>query len=187
MSLKNKILTTATLALAVGAFSTFASAQTSDGTSENGTVQKQERREGRRFGKRGGSGEGMRGDKRGGGKFGMRGLRGLNLTDAQKEQVRNIMETNRTVNQSAREEFRTLRQAKRDGTLNATQQARLTALKEQMRQNAEATKTRIEAILTPEQRTQLEQQKEEMQKRRQERRQQRRENRQAPVTSTQEG
>lgn len=187
MSLKNKILTTAALTLAVGAFSTFATAQTSDGTSESGTVQKQERREGKRFGKRGGRGEGMRGEKRGGGKFGMRGLRGLNLTDEQKEQVRNIMETNRAANQASREEFRTLRQARRGGTLDATQQARLKALKDQMKQNAEAIQTQVLAILTADQRTQLEQQKEEMRNRRQERRQQRRENRQTPSATTQDG
>lgn len=186
MSLKNKILTTAALTLAVGAFSTFASAQAGDGASENGTVQKQERREGKRFGKRGGRGEGMFGDKRGG-KFGMRGLRGINLTDVQKEQVRNIMETNRTANQSIFEEFRTLRQARRGGTLDATQQARLETLRGQMKQNAEVVKTQVEAILTPEQRTQLQQQREEIRRRHEERRQQRRENRQAPVNSTQEG
>ena len=188
MSLKNKILTTAALALAVGAFSTFTAAQTSGGATENGTIQKQERRESRGFGRRGGRGEGMHGDKRRGGKFGMRGLRGLNLTDAQKEQVRTIIETNRSAaNQATHEEFRSLKQAKRGGTITAEQQTRLETLKEQMRQNAEATRTQILAILTPEQRTQLEQQKEEMRKRHEERRQQRRENRQAPISSTKEG
>ena len=184
MSLKNKILTTAALTLAVGAFSTFTTAQTGGSATENGNIQGQERREGRGFGKRGGRGEGMRG-----GKFGMRGLRGLNLSDAQKEQVRTIMETNRSsaANQASREEFRSLKQAKRGGTITAEQQARLETLKEQMRQNAEATRTQILAILTPEQRTQLEQQKEEMRKRHEERRQQRRENRQAPISSTKEG
>jgi protein CpxP len=188
MSLKNKILTTAALTLAVGAFSTFASAQTGGTTaSPNGDVQKQERRGGRGFGKRGGFGEGMRGDRRGGGKFGMHGLRGINLTDAQKEQLRTIMESNRNADRANHEEFRSLRQAKRSGTLDATQQARFDALKAQMKQNAEAARAQVLAILTPEQRTQLEQQKEEMRKRREEFRQQRREKRQAPATTTQEG
>jgi protein CpxP len=185
MSLKNKILTTAALTLAVGAFTTLTSAQTgSDSTTDN-NVQKQERPEGRGFGKRGGYGKGMRGDKRGG-KFGMRGLRGIELTDAQKEQVRTIMESNRTVNQATFEEFRTLRQAKRGGTLDATQQARLETLKAQMKQNAEVTQAQVLAVLTAEQRTQLEQRKQEMHQKREQRRQMKR-NRQTPTTSTQEG
>lgn len=183
MSLKNKILTAAALTVAVGAFSTFAAAQTNNGAAPDDNTQKQEQSERRGFGRRG---DGMRGGHHGGGKFGMRGLRGINLTDAQKEQVRNIMETNRTANQAVFEEFRTLRQAMRGGTLDATQQARLETLKEQMKQNAEATRTQVLAILTQEQRTQLEQQKEEMRKRHEERRQLR-QNRQAPITSTKEG
>ncbi len=184
MSLKNKILTTAALTLAVGAFSTLTSAQTGGAQTPNGDVQKRERAEGRGFGKRGDFDKGMRGGKRGG--FGRHALRGINLTDAQKEQMRTIMESNRAANQAAHEEFRTLRQAKRAGTLDATQQARFETLKAQMKQNAEATKTQIESILTAEQRTQLEQQKEEMRKRREERREQRRERRQNPATTTQE-
>lgn len=184
MSLKNKILTTAALTLAVGAFSTFASAQTGSDSTTDSNVQKQERREGRGFGKRGGFDKGMRGGKRGG--FGLHGLRGIELTDAQKEQVRTIMESNRTANQAAHEEFRALRQAKRGGTLDATQQARLETLKAQMKQNAEATQTQILAVLTAEQRTQLEQRKQEMQQKREQRREMRR-NRQAPTSSNQEG
>jgi Spy/CpxP family protein refolding chaperone len=186
MSLKNKILTAASLTLAVGAFSTFTSAQTGSDTTTDSNIQKQERRERRGFGKRGGFDKGMRGDKRGGGKFGMRGLRGIELTDAQKEQVRTIMESNRTANQATFEEFRTLRQAKRGGTLDATQQARLETLKVQMKQNAETTQAQVLAVLTPEQRTRLEQRKQEMQEKREQRRQMRRD-RQTPTTSTQEG
>jgi protein CpxP len=186
MSLKNKILTTAALTLAVGAFSTFASAQTGGDSTTDSNVQKQERREGRGFGRRGGFDKGMRGDKRGGGKFGMHGLRGIELTDAQKEQVRTIMESNRAANQATFEEFRALRKAKRSGTLDATQQTRLETLKAQMKQNAEATQAQVLAVLTAEQRTQLEQRKQEMQQKRQQRREMKR-NRQAPATSTQEG
>lgn len=186
MSLKNKILTTAALTLAVGAFSTFASAQTGGTEAPNGSVEKQEKR-GKGYGKRGGSGEGMRGGKHGGGKFGLRGLRGLNLTDAQKEQVRTIMKANRTASQASHEEFRALRQARRSGALTAEQQTKLETLRGQMKQNAEALKSQIDAILTAEQRTQLEQQKAEKQQRREQFRQQRREKRQAPMTSTKEG
>ena len=178
MSFKSKFFPAITLAVAVGAFSGYASAQTTPAQTEQDSVQKQEKREGRGFGRRGD--KGMRGDHRGG--FGMRGLRGINLTDAQKEQLRGIMEANRTADKGTHEEFRTLRQAKRGGTLTAEQQERLQTLREQMKQKSEQTKAQILAILTPEQRTQLEKQKEEMQKRREEHRQMKR-NRQAPDTS----
>ena len=179
MSFKSKFFPAVTLAVAVGAFSTFASAQTTTAPTEQDGVQKQEKREGRGFGRRGG--KGMRGDHRGG-KFGMRGLRGIDLTDAQKEQLRGIMEANRTADKGTHEEFRTLRQAKRDGTLTADQQERLQTLREQMKQKSEQTKTQVLAILTPEQRAQIEKQKEERQKRREEFRQMRK-NRQAPSPS----
>ncbi len=177
MSLKNKIFTTVTLAFAVGAFSTFASAQTTAAPQPEG-VQKQEKREGRGFGRRGE--KGMRGGKHGD-KFGMRGLRGINLTDAQKEQLRGIMETSRTAGKGNHKEFRSLKQAKRDGALTVEQQKKLQTLKEQMKQKSEKMREQILAILTPEQRTQIEQQKEEMQKMRQERRQMR-QKQQAPTT-----
>lgn len=180
MSLKNKFIPAITLAVAVGAFSTFASAQTTTAPSQQDGVQKQEKREKKGFSRRGGFDKGMRG-----GKSGMHGFRGINLTDAQKEQLRTIMEANRTTNQPSFEEFRSLREARRNGTLTADQQSRLQTLREQMKQNAEQTRAKVLAILTPEQRTQLEQQKEEREKRRQER-QQMRQNRQAPSAS-QEG
>lgn len=166
MSLRNKIITTAAMALAVGAFSTFSAAQTAPQSSDS-DVQRKERGEGRR----GGFGRGMRGDKRGGGKFALRGLRGLNLTDAQKEQVRTIMEANKATNQTSHEEMKTLAQARRNGELTAEQQDRLKSLRDQAKQNMDAVQAQILAILTPEQRAQLDQQKQEMQKRREERRQ----------------
>ncbi|MCU1291033.1 MAG: hypothetical protein JWN60_3262 [Acidobacteria bacterium] len=182
MFLKNKFFPALTLAFAVGTFSTYASAQTAPAPSQQDGVQKQEKRDGRGFGKRGGFGKGMRGEKGMRGGFEMRGLRGINLTDAQKEQIRTIMETNRTANQASHEEFRTLAQAKRGGTLTAEQQERLRVLREQMKQNAEASKAQVLAVLTAEQRAQLEQQTQEMEKRRQERRQMK-QNRQAPDAS----
>jgi len=181
MSFKSKFFPAITLAVAVGAFSTYVSAQTTPAPTGQDGVQKQEKRGGRGFGRRGGHEKGMRGEHRGG-KFGMHGLRGINLTDAQKEQLRGIMETNRPANQASHEEFRSLRQAKRGGTITAEQQERLQTLKEQMKQKSEQMKAQVLAILTPEQRTQLEQQKQEMQKKREERRQMR-QNRQTPDTS----
>jgi Spy/CpxP family protein refolding chaperone len=180
MSLKNKFIPAIALAVAVGAFSTYSSAQTTTAPAQQDGIQKHEKREKRGFGRRGEFDKGARGDR--GGKFGMHGLRGVNLTDAQKEQLRTIMEANRSANQASFEEFRSLREARRNGTLTAEQQNRLQTLREQMKQNAEQTRTQVLAILTPEQRTQLEQQKQEREKRREERRQMRK-NRQAPSTS----
>src|SRR5205809_7507551 len=87
MSLKSKISSAFTLAFAVAAFATFASAQ--DAKTQDGP-QKFEGGEHHR---------GMRGDK-GGRHDGMRGggmaaFRGIEFTDAQKEQLRQIHEANK--------------------------------------------------------------------------------------------
>lgn len=81
-----------------------------------------EKKEGRKYERRGGKdglGKGMRGKggMRGGG---MRGLRGIDLTDAQKEQIRGIMQANRP-GESVRDEMRTIMQARRAGTITEDQ------------------------------------------------------------------
>lgn len=173
MSLKRKILTGVTSGLAVVALSSFVMAQDNRSTMPQDDTQKMERmerKEGRRgFGKR----DGMR---RGG--RGMHGLRQLNLTDAQKEQIRTIMESkrsNREANQTQREELRQIIEAKRSGTITAEQQERLKAFRQQRRENARQLHEQILAVLTPEQKEQLEQFKQERKQRRQEFRQNRRE------------
>ena len=85
----------------------------------------------------------------------------------------------RTANRANHEEFRALREARRSGTLTDEQKQKFRTLREQMKQNAEQNKAKVLAILTPEQRAQLELKKQEMEKRRQERRQMR-QNRPAP-------
>jgi len=173
MSFKNKLFSALTMAFALFAFSTFVSAQETPKTDSDNT-QKQEKREWRK-GKRDGMGKGFRRGGRGGG-F-MRGLRGIELTDAQKEQIRTIMEANRP-DQTSMEEFKTLHQAKRDGTITAEQKERLKTLRQQSFEKQQAVHNQVLAILTPEQRQQIEQRKAEMKQRREERRQQRKENRQ---------
>jgi Spy/CpxP family protein refolding chaperone len=98
-----------------------------------------------------------------GGKMGRHGRHGrhqmgrvfreLNLTDAQKEQLQALRQ------QSApqREEARQLLQQKRAGTLDANGQARLEQLKAQAKATKEANRAAFLAILTPEQKAQLEQ------------------------------
>ena len=102
------------------------------------------------FGRHGEHGRGMRGDK-----GEMFGLRGIALTDVQKEQVRKIREANRP-DESSWKEMRSLMDAKRAGTLTADQQERLKSLQVEQRQKGESVRAQIEAILTPEQRQQLE-------------------------------
>jgi Spy/CpxP family protein refolding chaperone len=98
-----------------------------------------------------------------GGKMGRQGRHGrhqlgrvfreLNLTDAQKEQLKALRQ------QSApqREEARKLMQQKRAGTLDANGQARLEQLKAQAKATKEANRAAFLAILTPEQKAQIEQ------------------------------
>ena len=173
MSLKHKIISTMTLAVAVGAFGTFASAQ--ETPAQDTQNPKAERVE--RGGKRGGfgRGDGMRGDKRGGDgdRMMMRALEKLNLTDAQKTQVKTILENSRAQNQPQMEEMRGLMMKKRDGVITADEQNRFKELRDQMQSTNEQTHNSILAILTAEQRAQLDKMKEEMRQKMQERRQNR--------------
>ncbi|HLM02201.1 MAG TPA: Spy/CpxP family protein refolding chaperone [Pyrinomonadaceae bacterium] len=186
MSLKRKILSGAVSGLAVVALGSFAMAQdNSTTTPQREDNQKSERRwEKRGEGKRDGM---RRGGHRHGGGFGMRGLRELNLTDAQKEQIRTIIESrrsNRQANQAQRDELRQIVEAKRGGTITAEQESRLRAFRAERREAARQLHEQILAVLTPEQKTQLEQMKQERQKRREEFRQRRQQqNRTAPDTS----
>lgn len=156
MSLKRKFISTVGLAIAVGAFGTFVSAQ--ETPAADGTTQKQEKFE-RRGGR--GKGMGMRGGKHGGDRMMMRGLGQLNLTDAQKEQIRTISENHRTQNQPQMEEMRGLAMKKRDGVITEQEQTRLKELKTQFRASGEQLQTSILGILTAEQRAQLDKIKEE--------------------------
>jgi len=168
MSLKNKFFSALTAAFALFAFSTFAAAQE---TPQNDTDNKQKREW--RKGKRDGMGKGFR---RGGG-FGMRGFRDLNLSDAQKEQIRQIREANRP-DQGTMEEMKAIHQAKRSGTITAEQQERMKVLRDQAKQRGEIVQAQILAVLTPEQRQQLEVKKAEMKQRMEERKQMRQQRRQ---------
>lgn len=184
MSFKRKLISAATSALAVVAFTTFASAQDTS-KEENNSTQKQEMRErGRGFGKRGG-GKRMRGGKHGGDKMMLRALGKLNLSDAQKEQVRGISETFKTSTQPQREELRNLGMKKRDGIITADEQARFKEIKTQMKASGEQMRDSVLAVLTAEQKTQFEQMKEEMKERRMERRQNRQNQTLSPIQDNQ--
>ena len=165
MSLRTKLFSAITASFAVAAFTTFASAQETPPATEKTDIQKVEKMEQKGFGRHG---KGMRGGKHGG----MRGLMGIELTDAQKEQMRKVHEANKP-DDATRQELKTLMQAKRDGTITAEQQERAKTLKSQAREKHEAVRLQIEGILTAEQRQQLETRKQEMRQKMQERRQMR--------------
>ena len=178
------------VAISVAAFSVFTFAQ--DKTTTTATpdkVEKPAKRDGREFGnrefhKRKFDREGF-GERGFGGRHGERGMmgmmRGINLTDAQKEQLRAIREANRP-DKAVMEEIRTIMTAKRDGTITAEQQARLTALKTQAREKGKSVHEQIQGILTAEQKAQIEQRKQEMKQRFEERRLERQQRKAPPTT-----
>ena len=169
MSLKQKLISTATLAIAVGAFGTFAAAQ--ETPAQDGSIQ-QERSE--RRGRLGGFGKEGRGDKHGGGdKIMLRSLGKLDLTDTQQAQIKSIFETERAQNQPQMEELRGLAMKKRDGVITADEQSRFKELRIERKAAGDRLRDSITAILTVEQRAQLDQMKEKMREKRRERRQNR--------------
>src|SRR5258706_856294 len=159
MSLKNKLFSILTIAVATVAFSVFTFAQDDKTTT---TTPNAVEKPGREFGKREGGEHRGFGERRGGPEMGM--LHGINLTDAQKTQIHSILEANKP-DQASMEEVHTLAKAKRDGTITADQQARLTALRTQAQEKGKAVHEQIEAVLTPEQKAQIEQRKQEMKQR----------------------
>lgn len=170
MSIKTRLSSLITIALAVFAFAAIASAQDNSTTTQPDNSQKQERNWGKHRG-----GEGFGGMRRGG----MWELQGLNLTDAQKAQIKSIHDTNRP-DDATMQQMKTLIEAKRSGTITPEQTEQLKTLRKQQRDKMESVHQQVLSVLTPEQRQQLDQKREEMKKRWEERRQQRQQN--APQT-----
>ena len=165
MSLKTKISSTITLAFAIVAFATFVSAQDAVKTGEDNTQKLEKHRDGRHGGRGYGRHDGMRG--------GMFGLRGIELTDAQKEQIRQIYEANKP-SEAQMAEMRAFKEARKSGAeITEAQRAQMKAYHEQKRAKHESMKAQVLAILTPEQRQQLDAQKAEREKQRELRRQER--------------
>ena len=99
-------------------------------------------------------------------------MRGINLTDAQKEQIKAIRLANKP-DRSNFEAMRTIMSAKRDGTITADQEAQLKTFKEQARAKGQLVHQQIDAVLTAEQKAQIETRKQEMKQKREEFRKQR--------------
>ncbi|MEP6706523.1 MAG: Spy/CpxP family protein refolding chaperone [Pyrinomonadaceae bacterium] len=119
---------------------------------------------------------------------GMRGvLRELNLTDAQKEQVRAARQRNMGGSRGQREELRQLAEKRRQGTLTPEEQARAKSLHEEISNSMKNSRSDLFAILTPEQKARLEEIKKERKARHQEMRERRKEksDRQSPPANIQ--
>lgn len=169
MSFGRKIISAITLAFAMFTLTTFIAAQ--DTNQQTDRTDKKDKFERKGRGERG-FGRGMRGEKRGGGeRFIMREISRLDLTDAQKEQIRGVMEAAKTANEPIYQELRGFKEKNRS-ELTEADKARLTDIKTRMKQSAEQTRNTVLSILTAEQRQQLEQFKLERRKRMEERRQQ---------------
>ncbi len=95
----------------------------------------------------------------------------LNLTDAQREGLRGIESRYAEGFRTKREELRGIMQTRRGGgTLTAEQETRARALRDEMRAGSVKMREEIRALLTDEQRTQLQSTRDEMRQRREERR-----------------
>lgn len=163
---KLAIASLAVLALAVPV--AFAQSKAAEGT---GQVSRSEHRgdhKGRKFGKRGGHrGRGMRGMM----------MRGINLTDEQKAQMKQIRqsfgERNKPLHQELSAKRQALRQAGKGGTFDealATQKlTEMAGLQAKLMGERIKLQQEMLAVLTPEQKTQLEQKRAEFKAKRAER------------------
>jgi hypothetical protein len=103
-----------------------------------------------------------------------RALRRLNLTDAQRGQLREIEARYGQSFKAQHQELRQLMEVRRSGgTLTAEQQQRADQLRTEVRANGERMHAEILALLTTEQRDQLKRMREEGEARRKERRENR--------------
>ena len=170
-----RLFSFASLAVMLGALGISALAQDAPTKDNAGKVEQKGRME-RRMGKEGfGGRRGMRGMRgmqgRRGPQMFLRGLRRLELTDAQKEQVKTLMESHRTANQPLREELRGIMAKRRDGTITDADKTRAGEIRQSMKTSGEQLHTTVLGLLTPEQTQKLEQMKAERQERMEQRRQ----------------
>jgi Spy/CpxP family protein refolding chaperone len=99
----------------------------------------------------------------------MRALGQLNLSDAQRERIRSIHQSAFQSTQAKREELRQLLMTRRQGgQLTPEQEARAHQLRDELRATRQRTHEDTLAVLTPEQRTQVEKFKQERKARREE-------------------
>lgn len=157
-----KILTAVILMLApASTFAVFAQGVPQDATQAQVEGQRPQRRAGgmrRRFMRR----------------RAMRSLGQLNLSDAQREQMRSIRQSAFDGTKAKREELRQLfMNVRQGGQLTPEQEARAKQLRTELRESRARARKDVLGVLTPEQRTQLEQLKQERNARREEMRKRR--------------
>jgi Spy/CpxP family protein refolding chaperone len=170
MSVRKPLLGIAGVILAAG---TIAFAQqpqtpttTPDGTQKSERLERREKLRERLDGMhRNGGQEGFR--HRGPGPGGL--MRGLQLSDEQRQQSRAIIQRRLESTKSQREELFKLREKRIAGTFSADDEARAKALHQEIRASTEGAKTEMQSILTAEQKARIE----EFQKERKARREQR--------------
>jgi protein CpxP len=170
---KIKFNLVAILALTFGVFAGAALAQDTTTTSpKQDNVEKSDKFQ-RRGGKFRGGGEGFRGGMRGG-PMGM--LRGIDLTDAQKAQIKTILDSNKP-DQATLDQMKSLREARKNGTqITDEQKAQLKAARQAQAAKMKSIHEQILNVLTAEQKAQLEQRHQQMEQRRQQRQELRKQN-----------
>jgi periplasmic protein CpxP/Spy len=178
MSLKNRFLSILTVALGVVAFSTFALAQDTTTTPEK----TEKRVRGERGAHRGPMDRKAFGDRDGKRGMEMFGFRGIELTEAQKAQIKTIRESNKP-SETTLTELKAIREARKAGTaITPEQKERLKALHEQSAAKAKSVHEQILAVLTADQKTKLDARKAEMLQRMEERKLNRKQRPAAPRT-----
>lgn len=163
----------AVLILAFGVFAGAALAQDTTTTTPNtNKVEKSDKFQ-RRGGKMRRGGMGFGGRMHRGGPLGM--LRGIELSDAQKAQVKTILESNKP-DQATIDQMKSLREVRKNGgQLTAEQKEQLKAARQAQAAKMKGVHEQILNVLTADQKQQLQQRRLEMQQRRQEMQQRRQE------------
>ena len=101
-------------------------------------------------------------------------LRQLDLTEAQQQQARAIVENHLAAIKPQREELLKLREQSKEGTNETDVQSRAQALRAQIHESAQNMRSQLLALLTPDQRARLDQMEMEHKARREQMRERRR-------------
>ena len=152
MFLRRK-LTVSALILSLGACSATALAQQTQSTTPGAATQQAAQQPGS-------AGLPRRGERRRGRGGRQRALAEINLTDAQKQQVRTIIQTQAQNTKPQREELRQLMQQWRTGTLTPEGQARAKELRQQLMESRRGVHTQMQNVLTAEQKAKLQEMRE---------------------------
>jgi periplasmic protein CpxP/Spy len=157
MSLRKSLLGISGIILTFGMIAFGQQPQTPTTTTPDGTLKRErlerrerlrERGEGRR-GHLGREGFGQRGPGRG-------NLHGIELSEAQREQIRAITERRLESTKAQREELFKLREKRTADTFSANDEARAKALRQEIRAAMDGMRTETEAVLTAEQKARIE-------------------------------